>query len=75
MEGLCHTLEEVHIAVVQPMGLSSFLRLRLPRGLDAATTGLLMRATAQRPVRVHFELGAWHADEGLFDCPHAAPAG
>eukprot|EP00961_Rhodomonas_salina_P144943 1951113-Rhodomonas_salina.2 len=68
MRALCHTLEDARTVVVQPLGKSSMLRVRLAPHLDATAQRALLRATAQRPVPVELELGDWRMAEGLFDC-------
>lgn len=67
MRALCHTLEDARTVVVQPLGNSSLLRVRLAPDVDATAQRALLRATAQRPVPVELELGDWRMADGLFE--------
>lgn len=67
MRGLCHTLEDAHTAVVQAEGRSCIIRMTLPSNLGDEVYSLALRATAQKPVPVEFEVGDWDVETGVFN--------
>eukprot|EP00961_Rhodomonas_salina_P004876 66271-Rhodomonas_salina.2 len=67
MQGLAYLLEDLTTVVVQPIGKSSLVRLKLRGATDNETLSRLLLASPQSPTQVEFMPGNWDETAGHFE--------